>query len=163
MEKIKEYIESGILETYVLGISTEEEAREILFLKKQHPEIKEALYLLENDLERIAQKMAIEPPATLWPGIEAEINELARRPKIEALKISRQEEKKDKAPELIDIESKSTHIRIHKIWRWIFAAVFVLGKIFLGFAIYYYLEKRQQDRQINELQIELRQLKTAGK
>jgi predicted MFS family arabinose efflux permease len=50
-------------------------------------------------------------------------------------------------------------MRIHKIWRWVFAAVFVLGKIFLGFAIYFYLENRQAQLQLKELKTELRQLR----
>ena len=48
---------------------------------------------------------------------------------------------------------------VHKAWRWILAAIFVLGKIFLGFAIFYYLESRQAHEQIIELKEQLRQAK----
>jgi uncharacterized protein YpmS len=50
-------------------------------------------------------------------------------------------------------------MRIHKNWKWVFAAVFILGKIFLAFAIYFYLENRQTQLQLNDLKTELRQLK----
>ena len=41
---------------------------------------------------------------------------------------------------IVDIETRSTHIRIYKTWKWVFAAVFLLGKVFLGFAIFLFGE-----------------------
>ena len=60
--KINEYIESGVLETYVLGSASEAEIQELLYLKTKHPQISEALRDLETDIEFIAQKMAVNPP-----------------------------------------------------------------------------------------------------
>jgi uncharacterized protein YpmS len=48
-------------------------------------------------------------------------------------------------------------MRVHKTWKWVFAAVFVLGKIFLACAIYFYLENRQAQQQVKELKSELSQ------
>jgi predicted MFS family arabinose efflux permease len=48
-------------------------------------------------------------------------------------------------------------MRVHKVWRWVFAAVFILGKIFLAAAIYFYLENRQAQENIKELKQQLRQ------
>ena len=155
---IKEYIESGILESYVIGSASEQEKRELLQLKDQHPEIQRALDELEVDMERIAQFMAVPPPPQLWYRIEDNINELVFSPHLKPLKIeeytnSNGQSSKD---QYIEVEGSSTHMRIHKVWRWVLAAIFVLGKIFLGFAIYYYLENRQAQEQIQELKTELR-------
>ncbi|MCD8741744.1 hypothetical protein LT679_14105 [Mucilaginibacter roseus] len=162
---MQEYINSGILETYVMGCASEQEAREVLSMKEKYPEVKNALIELENDMERLAASMAIEPPHNLWPQIAHEINEIVLRehnqPQIyrEGINTGKEENTGGK-PQYIDVESEATHMRIHKVWRWVFAAVFVLGKIFLGFAIYYYLENRQMNEQVNELKTELKQIKS---
>ncbi|WP_448702425.1 hypothetical protein ACFGVR_08740 [Mucilaginibacter sp. AW1-3] len=163
--KIKEYIDSGILESYVLGSASEDETRELLRLKKQYPEIQQALYELETDMERIAQQMAVAPPPGMWEKIEGSINELTHTPEVETLQVKdhrqHQRYKPQNDDQYIDIESQNTHMRIHKNWKWIFVAVFVLGKIFLGCAIYFYLENRQAQQQIQELKTELKQQHTA--
>jgi hypothetical protein len=161
--KVKEYIDSGILESYVLGSASEEETRELLRLKKQYPEIQQALHELEIDMERIAEHMAITPPPGMWNKIEDGINDLINTPEIKASQLKNRAQKDHYQNEsgYIDIEAKTTHIRVHKNWKWIFAAVFVLGKTFLAFAIYFYLENRQAQQQIVELKTELRQLHVA--
>jgi hypothetical protein len=78
--KIREYIDSGLLESYLLGAASEEETRELLQLKIQYPEIRDALLELETDLERIAKHMAIVPPPGMLTRIEDGINGLINSP-----------------------------------------------------------------------------------
>ena len=47
-----EYIESGIIETYVLGMASPEEAAELEALCLEFPEIKAALNAFEETLEK---------------------------------------------------------------------------------------------------------------
>jgi len=163
--EINEYIESGILEAYVLGSASERETRELLNLRTQYAEVDVALLELELDLERIAQNMAITPPPVTWLKIEDSINEIARSSS-NKLKINKPDEKtyqpdeKARKSQFIEVEGASSHMRIHKLWRWVFAAVFVLGKVFLGFAIYFYLENRQMNIQLQELRSEIQQIKS---
>ena len=161
--EIKEIINSGILETYVMGIATEQEIEQVLYYKKQYPEFKAALLEVELDLERLALSNSIQPPAGTLQKIEEQINELQLREKALRKPIDYEQPKyeaKEPRNAYIEVESVSNHMKIHKAWRWVFAAVFVLGKIFLGFAIYYYLENRQAQLQINELKQEIKQIKT---
>jgi len=160
---IQEYIESGILETYVLGAASEAETRELLYFKEKYPQVQIALQELESDLELIAEQMAVTPPPGTWNRIEASINELTTVPEYEPLRLKESGSKNghdfgNANRDYIDIaEAQSTHMTIHKSWKWVFAAVFVLGKIFLACAIYFYLENRQAQEQIQELKTELRQ------
>lgn len=161
MVKINEYIESGILEAYVLGSASESETRELLQLKAQYPQIQEALFDLELDLERIAQQMAVAPPPQTWSKIETEINELAKIPRDGTLTVKLPPGKNNKAKgrrsgQFIEVESASSHMRVHKIWRWVLIFIFILGKIFLGFALYFYLENRQMRAELEELKQEIR-------
>lgn len=157
--KINEYIESGILEAYVLGSTSEAETKELLFLKAKHPQIQEALQLLEIDMERMAQQMSIPPPPDLWLKIEGHLNELAELPDFDAIPISRPPNRKGgnhrKSGQFIEVDASSSHMRVHKIWRWLFIGVFILGKIFLGFAIYFYLENRQLKQEVIKLKTQL--------
>jgi len=160
---IQEYIESGILETYVLGAASEAETRELLYFKEKYLEVQIALQELESDMELIAEQMAVTPHPGTWGRIEASINELVTVPEYEPLRLKEPGSKngydfKTGNRDYIEVaDVQSTHMNIHKSWKWVFAAVFVLGKIFLACAIYFYLENRQAQEQIQELKTELRQ------
>ncbi len=65
MEKIKEYIETGILELYVLGDLTPNEKLDVEAMASKHPEIKAELAEIERTLEAYATQNAVEPPAHL--------------------------------------------------------------------------------------------------
>lgn len=158
--KINEYIESGILESYVLGSASKEEAEELLFLKRKHPEIRNALQDLEIDLEHIAQHMAISPPPDVWLKIADGINELKKNAEPEALVISRPQKTSDKGEEVkdeqfIQVQAASNQMRVHKMWRWVLLGIFILGKVFLGFAVYFYLQVREDAQEIKQLKTEL--------
>lgn len=163
---MKKYIESGILEVFVMGAATDEEVSELMYMKARHPEVDEALKQLETDMEKLAGEMAISPPPYMWEKIEDEIDGLILRENaaqpVKFRTSGDDQNKHKKTPpedQFIPIESESNHMRLHKSWRWIFAAVFLLGKIFLGFAIYFYLENRQTRQQLQELKTEIRELK----
>ena len=161
MVKINEYIESGILEAYVLGSASEAETKELLYLKTKYPELEAALFDLEVDIESIAQHMSITPPPDLWRKVEDNINEIVHKSDLQTLSIEKHSEKsrnQSKSREFIDVDSKSSHMRVHKVWRWILLAIFVLGKIFLAFAVFFYIENRQIKEQIKELKSELKHI-----
>jgi hypothetical protein len=158
---VQQYIESGVLEAYVLGAASEAETQELLSYKKRYPQIQDALEELERDMEYIAEQMAIIPPPITWSKIEASINEITITPDYEPLRLRGREERSDyyriNRENYIEVaEAESTYIRVHKNWKWVFVAVFVLSKIFLACAIYFYLENRQAQQQILDLKTELK-------
>jgi anti-sigma-K factor RskA len=61
LEDIKAYIESGILELYVLGEVTQEERQQVEAMALKHPAIKAELEEIERSLELYAEAHAIEP------------------------------------------------------------------------------------------------------
>jgi hypothetical protein len=157
--KIKEYIESGALEAYVLGVASDEEAREVMQLKKQYPDLDKTLGELEVDMERIAQYMAVPPPPGMFERIEGSINDLVIAPETEIMRPVDREWEQNRThsnSRYIEVEAESNYMRIHKTWKWVFAAVFVLGKIFLATAIYFYLESRQAKQQVQELKAKIK-------
>lgn len=59
---LQEYISSGIVESYVLGLASEEECRELERLSAEYPEILSIKRAFEQELEKHALAAAIIPP-----------------------------------------------------------------------------------------------------
>ena len=62
---IQEYISGGIVESYVLGLASDEERREFEKMCEQYPEVLAARTAFELALEKQAMENAIAPPADL--------------------------------------------------------------------------------------------------
>jgi len=65
VEDLKAYIESGILELYVLGDVTPEEKLQVEEMALKHPAIKAELDEIERSMEMYAENNAVEPPEHL--------------------------------------------------------------------------------------------------
>ncbi len=62
---IEEYINSGILEQYAMGFTTEEQNQEIAQLLQEYPQLQKELRDIENSLEIFGQQYAKPMPAYL--------------------------------------------------------------------------------------------------
>lgn len=69
----KEYIESGIIESYVLGITTIGESAEVERLALEYPEIQAEIESVSNTFENYALQYEEEPPAFLKDKILAQL------------------------------------------------------------------------------------------
>ena len=90
---VKEYISSGILESYVLGAASDQEQREVQCLSSIYPEIAEALRALEADMETFAQSLAKEPPSELKQKILDAIKNEKQEAVLQKVEFTSQEEK----------------------------------------------------------------------
>ncbi|TDS17407.1 anti-sigma factor [Sphingobacterium paludis] len=73
---IKEYISSGIIEAYVLGLATEEEVSVLDCIRQKHPEVQEAILEAQLLLEDLATEQAVSPAPELKDQIWAQISSL---------------------------------------------------------------------------------------
>ena len=62
---VTEYIESGILESYVMGAISDQEQREVECLSSIYPEVRNELDELSAALENYALLYSLEPPAAI--------------------------------------------------------------------------------------------------
>lgn len=69
----KEYIESGILEEYVLGTVSPQEKREVECMSSIYPEIRQELDTLSAALEQYALSLRHEPPADIKTKLLGEL------------------------------------------------------------------------------------------
>lgn len=75
---IQEYISSGIVESYVLGLASAEERSEFETMCRQYPELEKARTDFELALEKAALQNAIAPPGELKEKIFAAIGGSAK-------------------------------------------------------------------------------------
>lgn len=78
MEESAAYIESGILELYVIGQLTVQEQEEVEAMAEKFPLIKEEIYAIEIAMEKYALSHAIQPSAEVDSRIFSEIATLSR-------------------------------------------------------------------------------------
>lgn len=78
MKDLNDYIDSGVIMSYVLGLSTPEEIAEVEALSAKYPEINEAINETNDLLEKQALKNAIAPPLTVKPELLATIDYMER-------------------------------------------------------------------------------------
>ncbi|WP_316804808.1 anti-sigma factor [Pedobacter nototheniae] len=104
MENLKAYIESGVLELYVLGDLSPEEAAQVEEMVSLHPEVRDELISIEQAMEQYAMQNAIEPSA----HVETRI--------FDALGLNTEEEKlvepvATEEPKIIQLDTSNGKIR----------------------------------------------------
>lgn len=74
LNRIKEILDSGIIENYVLGLTTEEESQELESYARQYPEIRNEIKRFGLSLETLSIEQKLEPPAHLKQNILSQIS-----------------------------------------------------------------------------------------
>lgn len=125
------YIESGVIESYIMGIADEQEVSELLQLAAQYPEIKAAIDEAEASLEAFSLANATTPPAAVKTAIFEQLS----------------------AEFKSDIETKETRI-ISFNFRWVAAAAVILLVVSSGLNVYFYSRFKETTSQYEALVLE---------
>lgn len=142
---LQEYIENGMVESYLLGLATPEEAREMEHLLKIHPELRTEMATVELRLHHLWLAEAVPPPVKLR----------TRTLETYSWADTTGEEPAGKKPNytFINIQpDKDKYITVHKVWKWIFIISFLLFKFSLFLAIFFYFKYRQLEERRLERQ-----------
>lgn len=139
----REYIESGIIETYVLGMASPEEAAELETLCLQFPEIKAALTAFEETLEKNAMANAIPPPTRVKKALFKELES-------SFVKTSLQEELNQTALPT----QQALVVAMNRFSRYFAAAAVILLIISGGLNIYFYSKFTESTQQYQALLLE---------
>lgn len=135
---IQEYISSGVIEQYMLGLTTPEETQEVEKMAASHPEVKEAIVSYQTTLESLHDLQKVTPPA----GTKESILNAIRKEK----------NNKDEEPSIKELYSKNNAISLLSRWKWIAAASIILFLLSLAFnGIYVYKYQKTKDRYTNLL------------
>jgi hypothetical protein len=145
---IELYMQSGIIESYALGLATLPEREEFEQLLPHYPELKEALSDFEYHLELFAIDREEPPPPGAGEEIAARLRET---PAVRRAQAGNGYYRQHDAG-YIHVETTDPYIRVHKSWRTWFIIFCLLSKIFMGLAIYFFVEYRHARMQILQLQ-----------
>ncbi|GAB2767150.1 hypothetical protein GCM10027275_06750 [Rhabdobacter roseus] len=136
---IQAYIESGILEEYVLGTVSPQEKQEVECLTKIYPELKEELLTLEAALEKYAQEHQTPPPADLKDKIFAQMNfEPVEEPADEVAPTESR----------VGVLSPEQKAIVRPLWSMMAVAASVLLAIGLAWAIYEMSDLKFQNKRL---------------
>lgn len=78
MKKISTFIDSGILEAYVLGLTSNDENTEVETMAATHQEVRFSINAFEEKLEKQSFANAIAPPALVKTMVMASIDYMGR-------------------------------------------------------------------------------------
>lgn len=133
--ELDHYIESGIIESYALGLATASEIEELQHMRKLYPELNTEIRMVERRMEMVALTEGVQPPSKLKDRIFQRIN-------WDEEKDTKEKDKSNYT--FINIQFRNQdYITVHKWWKLFFIMVFIVSKVCLFAAIYYYLKYQQ--------------------
>ena len=144
---IQQYISSGIIESYVMGVAPPEEASQLERLLPFYPELQSAISDFGFQLELFAIQHEEPPPPGLFDRISDRLRELpaVREPE------PTNDRRNPVEDGYIPVKENSTHIRVHKYWRIAFIVIFILSKLLLAAFIYYFIQFRRSEQEIQSM------------
>ena len=136
----KEYIASGAIEAYVMGMATPEEAAELEQRSASDPEVREALRRFEKEFENVLQKQAITPPDRVRQDLQRKL-----------------------AGEFTERTGARVMPSPARWWRNVAAAVIVLLLLSAGLNFYFYRQYRDAEAAYAGLIAETRDLHASNR
>lgn len=143
----QEFIESGILESHLMGLASEEEQVQVAEMMLADSEMAEYVSDLEYDIKRYFAEGSVPPPEA--------VREIILLRSIREKKGRSSYEEPVDAKQYLDVEVNDTHMKVHKLWRPAFIAVFILSKIFLIAGLYFYFKSVAQQEEIEKIKTEM--------
>ncbi len=149
---ISAYIQSGLIETYVLGLANEEEIAELDTLRKQYVDIEVAINTFSHDLEQQAFAEAVPAPDHLKERLMATI----RQDNISAPVVS------------FSASQNETQIGVHRInidsrpWKMMAAASVLLFAVSAALNFYFYNRYAEKNEAYQALLTERNTLTTSN-
>lgn len=128
---INAYIESGIIESYVLGLASAEEAAELEMLAIKHPAIKQAVDDFALSIQRSAVENAVIPPPALKQQIMDALAGEFEEAKLVAIPAPATSNEDTGNGRVINLHKPNT-------WRYVAVAAVLLLIASAGLNVYYY-------------------------
>lgn len=98
---IKEYIESGIIESYVLGAVSDQERREVECMSKIYPEIEAELRLNQASIESYVKSIQVDVPTGIKDQLMDQIKSIPQDSKLTIVKNENAEVKDDNSSSIV--------------------------------------------------------------
>ena len=154
---IQQYIASGIIESYVLGVASPDEATQLERLLPFYPELQAAISDFGFQIELFAIQNEVPPPPGTFLRIQDRVREL---PAVKSpVRPGSREPHSQTDSDYVHVKESSTHIRVHKYWRAAFIGIFILSKLLLFGFIYFLLQYKHSEKDLRALKDQQQQQK----
>lgn len=140
-EEVKKYLDSGLAESYVLGLATPEERLLAESLVARYPEFKNEIETIEITLEELSLENSIPPPKHLKSQI---LNSIFNKAEVKDTTIDKPQAK------IVSLNSVSLD-KNHRNYQYLIAACFTLLVLSFSFNIYLTKELNQVKASLNDL------------
>jgi len=128
---IQQYISSGIIESYLLGLVSEEESAELESMCRIYPELDVEIKYCQQRMERMMYDEPARPPAELKGRI---LQLIEKTPEIEPVTNYT----------FINLPHKEEgYITVSKMWKYVVLVQWILLKVMVVVAIFYYFKYRE--------------------
>ncbi len=132
-----------------MGLTSEEEQEQVAEMMLSDRELSEYVTELEDDIKRYFAEGAVAPPEAVREII------LLRSIREKKGRSSYDSGQTTDTAQYLNVEVNDTHMKVHKLWRPAFIAVFVLSKIFLIAGLYFYFKSVAQQEEIEKIKTEM--------
>jgi len=154
---IKEYIQSGVIESYVLGLASAEEVIELEKLSMQYVEVRDAIDAFSQLIMRQLSEDAVVPPAEIKQQLLDKLADEFEQPKTPVLPINN----------LTAIPGEKTSGKVIKmvslkVWRNVAAAAILLLLVSAALNFYYYNNYKQSTTKYQALLAERNTLQASN-
>ena len=144
---IDNYISSGAIESYVLGLADAQEAAEVQQLSLQYPEIKQAIANFEASLEAAAFANAIPPAASVKEKLMFALQDEFVVPTVKATTVTNTVESESAKVVTLPVAEIAIVKKMNPL-RYVVAASIILLVISSGLNIFYYLEYSKANEKV---------------
>lgn len=147
---LKNYIDSGVIERFLLGLATPEQERELMYMRRLHPVLEQEIAMVELQIENQLVAEAVLPPANLKDAVLAQ----ARRHKQREKYYSSEHKPEQPAPDPVYINLKPGWNRLMTVsiwWRCAFLAICVLAMALAASTWHFYNRAAQLEEVLIKL------------
>jgi len=143
---LHDYIESGIIETYLLGLASDEEAELFEHMRSLYPELNTEISATEFRLQKVMDDGGITPPAIVWNKIARHLTPHGRDSYYS--KAGRQQ---TEGPQTYILQPRNNTITVSIWWRCTVIAMMLLIMALVASTIYFYQQFRNMEERLMRL------------
>ncbi len=142
---LNDYIESGIIESYLLGLASAEESELFEHMRSLYPELHTEIAATEYRLQKVMEEDGVTPPATVWNKISERLTPHGR-----GSYYSKAGRQQAEAPTYI-LQPRNNTITVSIWWRCTVIAMMLLIMGLVASTVYFYQQFRNMEERLMRL------------
>jgi hypothetical protein len=144
---LHDYIESGIIESYLLGLASADEVELFERMRSLYPDLNTEIAATEYQLQKLMQEDGITPPAKVWNKIAARLSHNDNG----GYYSSPGGRSKPASPFTYVLHPRNNTITVSIWWRCAFIALVVTVMALVASTVYFYQQFRNMEERLMHL------------